>query len=397
MLPSPSRGLGAQENCIPNFEIDNGLEARFQCPICLECLKDPVLTSCGHRFCEKCINDWLSQDGKGRTCPVDGQALNVPKDLFPDNFTRREINDLEENSLQNSIEKGGEGASSQIFSCPFQDVGCLEKLPGKQLSSHLESQLHSHLNLLTTAYSKLKLSVHDQHVVNKSHEANFWEPNTKGGQEENGVVDSRPPWEGLLRSLYERIVVLEQKNHEQEIQLQNYKRQLSTISMSTNAGFERLSQELLLRHCNGTLIWTISPIVEKLEKMLSSPNLFMEYSPSFYTSPCGFRFCARLNVSPKEPDHLALLIHLKKGENDEYLDWPFSGRISFTLINHLYPHLHLQETMMSRPELDAFKKPARELNPRGFGYTEFISICDLRHQGFISENRIVIKIQVLCV
>lgn len=34
-------------------------EARFECPICLTWLRDPVVTSCGHRFCRSCIQSWL--------------------------------------------------------------------------------------------------------------------------------------------------------------------------------------------------------------------------------------------------------------------------------------------------------------------------------------------------
>lgn len=35
------------------------LEPRFECPICLTWLRDPVLTSCGHKFCSQCIYTWL--------------------------------------------------------------------------------------------------------------------------------------------------------------------------------------------------------------------------------------------------------------------------------------------------------------------------------------------------
>ncbi|KAK7872495.1 hypothetical protein R5R35_014286 [Gryllus longicercus] len=396
MLTSPARVTCAQESCIPSFDVESKLEARFECPICLQCLQDPLLTSCGHRFCKECINAWLKQ--KGGTCPVDGQVLNEETDLFPDNFTRREINDLEERTSQNHSQKvDGDVNHGGMVECNFRDVGCLETLPEKDLPTHLETHLHSHLSLLSTAYGKLKISVQNQQMATKSHEASFWDPGTKGHSGENGVCEESSPWQGLMRSLYERIVVLEQRNHEQEIQLENLKRQLSSVSATSSAGIERLSQDLSLKYCGGVLVWTVSEISEKLEKMLSLPNAFMEYSPSFYTSPSGYRFCARLNISPKERDHLALLIHLKRGDNDQFLDWPFSGRISFTLINHLYPHLHLHETMMSRPELDAFKRPIADLNPRGFGYTEFLSVYDLRNQGFIYDNRIVIKIQVQCV
>lgn len=39
--------------------IGDAPEARFECPICLAWLRDPVLTSCGHRFCRTCIQSWL--------------------------------------------------------------------------------------------------------------------------------------------------------------------------------------------------------------------------------------------------------------------------------------------------------------------------------------------------
>lgn len=35
------------------------IDPRFECSICLNCLKDPMLTRCGHRFCSECISTWL--------------------------------------------------------------------------------------------------------------------------------------------------------------------------------------------------------------------------------------------------------------------------------------------------------------------------------------------------
>lgn len=50
--------------------------------------------------------------------------------------------------------------------------------------------------------------------------------------------------------------------------------------------------------------------------------------------------------------------------------------------------------MMSRPELEAFRRPIQDLNPKGFGYTEFILLEELLEQGFVDDNQLVIKVHV---
>ena len=34
---------------------DSAVEADYECPICMMCLRDPVQTACGHRFCKSCL------------------------------------------------------------------------------------------------------------------------------------------------------------------------------------------------------------------------------------------------------------------------------------------------------------------------------------------------------
>uniref|UniRef100_A0A1B6CMW0 RING-type domain-containing protein n=1 Tax=Clastoptera arizonana TaxID=38151 RepID=A0A1B6CMW0_9HEMI len=94
------------------------LESRFECPICLLCLKDPILTTCGHRFCGNCIHKWL-KDQNG-SCPIDGQVLSINNDLFPDNYTKREI-------------------AHQKVTCPVN--GCTQELPLIDAENHI-AELH---------------------------------------------------------------------------------------------------------------------------------------------------------------------------------------------------------------------------------------------------------------
>ena len=35
--------------------VQQPLEERYKCPVCLLALRDPVQTSCGHRICSQCL------------------------------------------------------------------------------------------------------------------------------------------------------------------------------------------------------------------------------------------------------------------------------------------------------------------------------------------------------
>lgn len=47
------REAGRTKSLEPAVAQDN-----YECSICLSWLKDPVLTSCGHRFCKSCLDGW---------------------------------------------------------------------------------------------------------------------------------------------------------------------------------------------------------------------------------------------------------------------------------------------------------------------------------------------------
>ncbi|KAF5287900.1 hypothetical protein FQA39_LY04074 [Lamprigera yunnana] len=390
----------AQESSISDPDAAQVPEARFECPICLAWLRDPMQTSCGHRFCRKCIQSWLERE---KACPVDNKPLDKNHDIFPDNFTRREISQqrlkcpnvvrgcLEDLSPLDveahlSICKYGPPKlpDNEKLRCSFVTFGCdckFEDEPEQQ--RHLEQETQKHLMLISQAYSKLIInnSASTSNAAGIAEQANFWDPPSKN--ESNAIQMNSNSNESVHNLLRQVIILLEQKNREQDIIIANMSEQIASYNLTIS--------QLTLRYCNGCYLWCITDFKNKINQMRTNHQI-MHYSPGFYTSAYGYKLCIRFNLSPKDPSYIAILIHMMKTDHDNSLDWPFSGRISVTLVHPIESFHNMRETMMTRPELEAFKRPVQDLNPRGFGYTEFIPLEDLFTQGFIDKNQLVLRV-----
>lgn len=60
---SPPKKKQTSESANENVRETKSLEVthnqeNYECSICLFWLKDPVLTTCGHRFCKSCLEEW---------------------------------------------------------------------------------------------------------------------------------------------------------------------------------------------------------------------------------------------------------------------------------------------------------------------------------------------------
>lgn len=103
--------------------------------------------------------------------------------------------------------------------------------------------------------------------------------------------------------------------------------------------------------------------------------------------------------------NLSLFIHMMRGDYDDTLSWPFSGHITLSLIHPTNPMLTICLKMESSAESEAFRRcsfgnnsnEVPPLNPRAFGYSEFVAIDEVLKNGFIQNDTIVIKIIVECI
>eukprot|EP00879_Flechtneria_rotunda_P001026 GHRR01001163.1.p1 GENE.GHRR01001163.1~~GHRR01001163.1.p1 ORF type:complete len:212 (+),score=39.52 GHRR01001163.1:92-637(+) len=54
-------------------------QSAFECNICLELAKEPVVTLCGHLYCWPCLYRWIQVQSYSRACPVCKAGVEVDK------------------------------------------------------------------------------------------------------------------------------------------------------------------------------------------------------------------------------------------------------------------------------------------------------------------------------
>ena len=77
------------------------------------------------------------------------------------------------------------------------------------------------------------------------------------------------------------------------------------------------------------------------------------YSPSYYISPNGYRMKIRVDANgcgEGKGTHVSVFAQVVKGDYDDQLKWPFSGTVTFTLLNQLEDEDHYTHTLEVIPE-----------------------------------------------
>ena len=150
-----------------------------------------------------------------------------------------------------------------------------------------------------------------------------------------------------------------------------------------------------------------TPWVVKFEGYEAMKALNMPwFSDPFFTHSGGYKMCLEVHANgfkTAKGKYLSVYICLRQGEMDDFLKWPFTGKLRFTLLNQVEDNNHLWHTKNS---VDYPTQLTRVLPPRtrssGLGSRPFIQLLSLRDPSqptiqYLQDDCLYVKVETLSV
>ena len=371
-------------------ETKKNLEA-LQCPVCLEIVLQPVQTSCGHLFCEKCV--------RGVTrCPACREQFTS----VPDHFNNRRVRSLRvkcpftANGCKWVGDLGDVGDHEAVRCkflpkpCPYCDFTTKQK---EKLQQHLmtcDSHTFRCPNGCGAAPSRKNL---DQHLEECPEQLVRCKLSMLG-------CDAVLPRKAIEHH------VATSAEHSTEFFLQHVVKLTDLVSqLCAKSGVSNpLVQKMWLTN-NVLRKEPIPPWVIKMEgfQQKKGKNVVW-FSDPVYSHFGGYKMCLKVYANRGvygQGTHVSVYIYLMQGDNDINLKWPFKGTIKVSLLNQLEDGQHHTKEPWSLSD-DVPKECNRrvtegERGKEGWGYDQFISHQDLiynvgKNCQYLKDNTLFFRV-----
>ncbi|XP_065176287.1 TNF receptor-associated factor 3-like [Sycon ciliatum] len=149
---------------------------------------------------------------------------------------------------------------------------------------------------------------------------------------------------------------------------------------------------------NGVLTWKVTRWSQRRADAISGRATSI-YSQPFYTDYHGYKCCTRLYPNGDGAGygtHASLFFVVMQNDYDGVQDWPFSHKVTFSLLNQLSGKPDASETFRPDVSSSSFHRPTAAMNVAS-GCPKFADLqkIDDRAEGFLTdEDCIFIKVVV---
>ncbi len=277
-----------------DYDLVDQLPKSLECSICLLTLRNPMIVSCcGNHFCEACIGRITNNRKPCPLCNSSDFTTLLHKGVA------REVNAL------------------RVY-CPKKAQGCDWQGELGQVDHHLNPTANSRGCGFVMVECKYKC----------------------GGLFERRVIDSHEtddcanrPIEVQVAFLTKRLETLATEN----IDIEN-KFEAETTTLKTEVLTLKAENTLLKQQMEARPLPPVPPYYFTVYnyKQCKKDNCTI-ISPSFYSHAKGYKM--RLQIFPNGSKsgmntHLSLFVEIMRGEFDDMLEWPFTGRVTIDMYSY---------------------------------------------------------------
>ncbi len=274
------------------------------------------------------------------------------------------------------------------------------QIPREDMADHMKTEMDTHVQIMMTLFVQLIKEARQQ-----SHPENELPGNDKRQRENlpgsRQVTDTRRPKTrffvgsdrrpdtanlvrvGVERGMQEAL----QTTRAQVRHLQNQVENLTAELENSNLQI----QILRATSFDGTFLWKISDISRRRSAAQTGKVLSLCSVP-FFTSRNGYQMRLRVYLNGDgigKNTHMSLFFVVMKGDYDNILQWPFTHKVTFKLINQTGGK-DIIDSFQPDPMSSSFRKPKSDMNMAS-GCPRFLALSKFENEGFIKDDCVFIK------
>lgn len=122
------------------------------------------------------------------------------------------------------------------------------------------------------------------------------------------------------------------------------------------------------------------------------------FSSAIYTDSYEYKLGIRVYLDGVENEsgrYVAIFVNMMMGEYDNIEVWPFTQRITLSILDQSDAKRHISQSMQAKPNLSAFQKPTKAISCTGCGFVKFASIEEVfsSHDQYVKDDKLLLKIE----